>query len=121
MIKGPTITAEFPFAPAFTAPRLPTAAERFQAFHEANPHILTTIVEKALQLKRAGRKHYGCKAIFESMRFDHDMDTTSTDEWKLNNNWTAHYARLAMGTEPTLKGFFLLRTQRGEGGNNGKF
>ena len=114
-VETMTTTAEFSFAPAFTKPRPPTAAERFQAFHASNPHVLDAIIEKALRLKRAGYEHYGCKAIFESMRFDHAMATDKTYEFKLDNNWTARYARLAMKTEPELKGFFRLREQKGRG------
>jgi hypothetical protein len=116
-----TNTTEFPFAQLFTEPAPPTAAERFQAFHKANPHVLATIIEKALRLKRAGRTRWGLKAIFESMRYDYAVAVDSADGFKLNNNYTRPYAELVMKAEPALQGFFLMRTQRGEGGNNGKF
>jgi hypothetical protein len=110
-------TTEFDFAAACTAPRPPTPEERFQSFNNANPHVLDTIIEKALQLKRAGRKHWGLKAIFESMRYDYAVAADSADGFRLNNNYTRSYAELAMKTAPELKGFFWMREQRGDEDN----
>jgi hypothetical protein len=38
--------------------------------------------------------------------------TTRGDRWKLNNNYTAHYARLVMNQEPDLAGFFETRQRK---------
>lgn len=115
-----TATEEFPFAPDYTKPRPPTAAERFQTFHAANPHVLRAIIAKALQLQGAGHAFYGMKEICGVIRYEHAIQTVSDDGLKLNNNYTPFYARLAMKTEPALDGFFELRTQKDKGGNNGQ-
>lgn len=82
--------------------------ERFQAFHEANPHVYHALRKMALDLRRRGFRRYGIKALFEVLRFNHAIQTNG-DAYKLNNNYTALYARLLMEREPHLRGFFETR------------
>jgi hypothetical protein len=82
--------------------------EWFQKFHKANPHIYSELSKMALQLKRAGRNHYGIKSLFETLRF-HSAASTVPEPYKLNNNFTAHYARLIMDNMSELENLFELR------------
>jgi hypothetical protein len=102
-------------------PRLPktlqpgtggTMAERFQSFHALNPEVYLAIVEIARDLKGLGFNRGGMKMIFERLRWLHAIDTKG-DDFKLNNNFTAFYARLVMEMEADLAGFFEIREQRG--------
>lgn len=79
---------------------------KFWEFHHNNPHILQLFLRYAREAKRAGRSHYGAKAIFERIRWHVMVETESDDDFKLCNNHTAYYARLAMQTDPSLRGFF---------------
>jgi hypothetical protein len=81
---------------------------KFREFHEANPEVYAKLVDLAVQLKHRGRKSYGMKSLFEVMRWHRAMTTTGS-EFKLNNNYTALYARLIMHNEPRLEGFFRTR------------
>ena len=94
--------------------------ERFEAFHRANPHVYEALKRLALQLRRNGRRRFGMKALFEYLRFSYALQTVG-DDFKLNNNYTALYARKLMDEVPELRGFFELRGRRGEhdGGNKG--
>lgn len=85
-----------------------TIEERFQTFHQANPHVYYALRDLAIGLKDRGWNHYGIKALFEVLRFKHAMRTNG-DAYKLNNNYTALYARLLMEREPYLRGFFETR------------
>jgi len=87
-----------------------TLEERFYEFHAANPHVYTVIVKKALALRERGITHFGMKAIFESLRYDAALQTGG-DEYRLNNNYTAFYARLIMRNTAVLKDFFETREQ----------
>lgn len=80
----------------------------FRAFHEANPHVLVVLREKALGAKALGMRTFGIKALVEAVRWDSRLRTNGKP-WKLNNNHTAAYARLLMETTPELRGFFRLR------------
>jgi hypothetical protein len=48
------------------------------------------------------------KGVFEYLRWQYTMQTQG-ERYRLNNIFTAVYARLVMETEVELKGFFDLR------------
>jgi hypothetical protein len=85
---------------------------KFQEFHADNPHVYTQLRDLALKMRRTGRKRYGIGSLFEVMRWHRALRTTE-DDFKLNNNHRAFYARLLMKQEPGLKGFFELRRSGG--------
>ncbi|MGR8921988.1 MAG: hypothetical protein ACU85V_20420 [Gammaproteobacteria bacterium] len=87
-----------------------TIRERFEKFHAENPHVFEALRRRALRAKARGyRPGIGC--LFEVLRWQHGM-TTQGDEFKLNNNFRSHYARLLMEREPELEGFFETRGLR---------
>ena len=89
-----------------------TVFDRFKRFHQENPDVYRLFRNKARKLHRVGRRHYGARRIFESMRYDHDIQTTG-DDFKLNNDFCPLYARLLMMHEPQwFEGFFEMRTSR---------
>jgi hypothetical protein len=88
-----------------------TIWEQFIAFHQANPHIYSTLRSMALKMRREGISHYGMKGLFEVLRWQYALQTKG-DPYKLNNNYTALYARLLMEQEPELHGFFETRRRR---------
>jgi len=85
--------------------------KRFFKFHDENPHVYKEFERRALLLINKGRRHFGAKAIFEAMRFDWAA-TTTDEEFKLNNNYTAYYARMFEDKHPDYVGFFEMRTQK---------
>ncbi len=86
----------------------PTIEEMFWEFHTSNPHVLPALYDLAMQLKRRGHKKYSIAGLFEVLRFHRALKTTGED-FKLNNNYRAHYARKLMLDYPELDGFFNLR------------
>ncbi len=88
-----------------------TIDEQFESFHRTNPHVYEMLKMLALKTKRSGREQYGMAGLFEVLRWTHTIETHG-DEFKLNNNYRALYARLLMKNEPELKGFFKLRSRR---------
>lgn len=85
-----------------------TTEERFNAFHAANPHVYEALVAMARKWKRAGHTSCSMKLLFEVLRWKHGIQTDG-DEWTLNNNYTAYYARAIMERETDLTGFFETR------------
>jgi hypothetical protein len=85
-----------------------TIQERFEAFHPRNPHVYNALRDMALEMRRRGHRQYGIKALFEVLRFNYAMRNEG-DTFKLNNNFTALYARLLMDQEPEVERFFELR------------
>lgn len=82
--------------------------EKFDAFRVANPHVEVFIVEIARELKRRGFERIGMKMIFENLRWRYALATRGS-KYKLNNNYTSHYARYVMRKHPDLDGFFETR------------
>ena len=94
----------------FDNPTKPTPEERFEAFHAAHPEVYRELRRRAFLLQQRGWKRYSIKGIWEVMRFDFAMSWgRPSGGFKLNNNYTAYYARLLMEREPELEGFFETR------------
>lgn len=88
---------------------------RFGRFHGQNPHVYARLVAMARQLRASGIERYGIKALYEVLRFE-SLTTKNTEgpsaPFKLNNNFTAYYARLIERQEPDLAGFFQMRSTK---------
>lgn len=82
--------------------------QRFRSFHDLNPHVYFAFVSLARQCQRRGWPRAGAKEIFERLRFEFRTKTRG-EHWRLNNNYTAHYARKAMAENSDLAGFFETR------------
>lgn len=81
------------YAPEATLP------ERFAAFHAANPHVADALEQLAGQWFAAGHNRVGVKSLYERLRWEAGIQTTASD-WRLNNSWTAFYARLLIERRP---------------------
>jgi hypothetical protein len=89
-------------------PEWETITDRFEAFHIANPHVYDVLWLMALELKASGMQRWGMKGLFEVLRWKSALRTVG-GAYKLNNNFTALYARMLMEREPRLVGFFEVR------------
>ena len=81
---------------------------RFAEFHAANPHVYAALRRFALEARRGGIRRIGIRMVWERMRW-HIETERPEGEWRLNNNYTRHYARLLMKQEPELDGLFETR------------
>ena len=88
--------------------------ERFREFHEAHPDVYEALAGLARRAVADGRKRIGIKMLWEVVRWQHMCMTDSDGEFKLNNIFHAHYARLLMKQEPDLAGLFELRHASGD-------
>ena len=86
--------------------------QRFHEFNAANPHVYRRVVQLARKAKMRGLDHYSIDGIFHVMRWEIAIRTRSSDQFRLNNIYTSHYARMVMDRESDLKGFFETRKQR---------
>lgn len=125
-VLQPSLFEEFaslPLAPTVTPETRPedgrlTIEERFRRFHEANPHVYEALERLALGMRRRGAPKWSMKAMFELLRWAYWLMTSDVSGFKLNNIYTAPYARLLMAERPELAGFFETREHR-EGGLDG--
>lgn len=88
--------------------RQATIQERFEAFHFQNRHVYEALRTLALDMQRRGVQRYGMKGLFEILRWQWAIQTQG-EEYRLNNNFTALYARALMNNVPELRDFFETR------------
>ena len=86
-----------------------TIAANFESFHRANPHVYATLVRLAREwVNRTGRRKIGIKSLYEVARWQLALETNNPD-YRLNNSFTAYYARLIQARERDLDGIFDMR------------
>lgn len=81
----------------------------FEAYDNEHPRIWELFVFYSYQTKRKGFSHYSAKAIFELIRW-HEGLPKGNEAFKINNIYTADYARKIMEVYPNdFGGFFRTR------------
>ena len=84
-----------------------------ETYDRENPEIWQEFKRIALKLIGKGVGRYSAKAIFEVIRYDKTIET-GVEGFKLNNNFTAYYARKFIETFPFHAGFFELRERKND-------
>ena len=90
-------------------------SEAFNKFHAENPNIWRLFEQFTLELIRAGHAHGSSDAVFHRIRWHVNIDTKKEGSLKLNNNFTALYARLFHDRHPEYVTFFRNRVRKSEG------
>tara|TARA_R100001244_G_scaffold96936_1_gene72594 strand:- start:152 stop:541 length:390 start_codon:yes stop_codon:yes gene_type:complete len=81
-------------------------------FHRKNPEIWRLFVQFTRQMIARGFKHYSAQhGIFARIRWEMDAGGDGSSEFKINNNYSAFYARAYMRMYPEHQGFFRTREQ----------
>ena len=86
-----------------------TNKEKFELFHATNPHVYTNLVTMARRYRaQEKRTKIGIATLWESLRWNYLVGTEHRD-FKLNNDFKAHYARLIMSRNADLRDMFNVR------------
>lgn len=90
-----------------------THSGRFAEFHATNPQVFSELEKLANILIARGRKKFGIGFLFEVLRWEFYMNTDDPNsEFRLNNNYRSHYARLLIERNPELTDALELRHLR---------
>ena len=81
--------------------------ETFEEYQQRNPRIYKEFINYAMELINAGENRIGSKAIFERIRWEAKIKKDG--EFKINNNFTADYARKFEQDFPHFAGIFEKR------------
>jgi hypothetical protein len=82
----------------------------FQAFDAENPRVYDLFVRFAHEARNAGYQHFSAHGILHRIRWETGVVTRdATADWKVNNNYSAFYARKLVADDPRFKGFFRNR------------
>jgi len=97
----------------FDKVRARSIQQRFDEFHQANPHVYAELVKLARRAKARGEQKVGIELLFAVCRWRRMMATSdSSSGFKLNDHYTSRYSRLIMAQERDLDGFFETREIR---------
>ena len=88
-----------------------TEQTMFEVFDEKNPQIWELFKKYAHALVRRGITHWSADNILHKIRFETAVKGKG-DTFKINNNYSAYYARKFMKTYPMYDGFFELRKSK---------
>ena len=88
--------------------------ERFEAFHARHPEVYAGLLRLCREWRAAGRTAWSIKGAFEVLRWERHIGGLAdpAETWRLNNNYTALYARKLLELHPELQGLFELRERR---------
>jgi hypothetical protein len=85
--------------------------EQVAEFHRQHPEVWRLFVRFTFQMIERGYRNYSAKAIFERIRWEKDAGGDGVTCFKLNNNYTAFYARRFARAHPEHAEFFRTREQ----------
>ncbi|WP_316201030.1 MULTISPECIES: hypothetical protein [unclassified Bradyrhizobium] len=85
--------------------------ERFWAFHESNPKVYQLFDRFTKQVISRGHTRFSSDAILHRIRWETNVETHG-DKFKINDHYSAYYARMWMDLNPDHDGFFATRELR---------
>jgi hypothetical protein len=88
-----------------------TLAERFRAFHGANPWVYRAYERLAADWVARGNTRIGVKMLTEIIRWQYGRETTGR-AFRIDNSFTSRYARMLVDRNPGWDGLFETRKLR---------
>lgn len=85
----------------------------FVRFHVANPRVWALFKRFAFEAILSGRENYSSDCVCHRIRWNSDIETSGSDV-KINNNFTAYYARMFHCKYRRHDGFFRNRRRISE-------
>jgi hypothetical protein len=91
--------------------------EQVVVFHRENPLVWELFCKFTFDLIGRGFKNYSAQhGVFSRIRWETDQaDSDGNSTFKINNNYSAFYARAFMKKYPQHDGFFRTREQTSKG------
>lgn len=86
-----------------------TIQERFEAFHAANPWVLTFLEGRTREWLASGRSRLGIGMLTELLRWEYGRQTTG-DVFKISNDYRSRYVRLMIQRNPEWREVFVTKT-----------
>ena len=93
----------------------------FDKFDSENPRIWELFERFTERAIARGFKNLSADMVVHRIRWEVYVETVSADDYKINNNHVAYYARKWLEKHPEHAKFFELRKVRGESDNGHSF
>ena len=81
----------------------------FLKFHKENPHIYKLFCKYSLEAIASGQKVYSARGIVFRIRWFTDVETRSSEPFKINDHHSPYWARMFMRDWPQHDEFFRTR------------
>ena len=96
----------------FTKPL--TLHDRYEAFKEANPHVLGIVEDKIAHMVAGGATRIGIAQVVEELRYDKKFLTNRGwySDFKLNNSFRAPMASEILERNPQWVGIIEVRARK---------
>tara|TARA_R110000851_G_scaffold214640_1_gene367384 strand:- start:284 stop:637 length:354 start_codon:yes stop_codon:yes gene_type:complete len=95
--------------------RLDEMRKQCTSFHEQHPEVWGLFVRFTFEMINKGFQNYSAQhGIFARIRWEMDAGGNGVNQFKINNNYSAFYARRFMKVYPEHDGFFRTREQTSE-------
>ena len=91
-----------------------TVQERFEIFDENHPEVWRLFVKFAQQVRAAGRGKYSARASIHRIRGHYAVNPERDEGFKINDVFSARYARKLIDHDATFAELFELRELRRE-------
>lgn len=89
------------------------AVKQFETFDSENPKVWELFEKYAKQLIDKGVNHWSADNILHKIRFETRLETNDPN-YKINNNYSAFYARKFARIYPKHKDFFEFRKSKAD-------
>lgn len=84
---------------------------KFLDFHKRKPEVYQAFKDVILKVRSRGRERWGAKAAMEIVRYK--LNIEKDGEYKIQNSFTALYARVLLYKHPELEGFIVTKQAKG--------
>lgn len=91
-----------------------TIIESFKQFHKDNPIVYELFKRYAMNLIHVGKKKLSSKLIINRIRWEVYLETKTDELYRINDAFTAHYARLFIEDFPQHEDKFEFRRLRAD-------
>ena len=84
---------------------------KFSEFHNEHPEVYGWLTQFTFDLIKRGYQNYSIDGVLMRVRWEKDINYNTDTGFKINNNYSAFYARMFMKEFPDHEGFFRTRRQ----------
>lgn len=89
-----------------------TIADNFRRFHQDNPQVYKWFKHYAVILWNRGYRRYSSDGILHIIRYRVAIRKDPREQFKINNNYSALYARMLINDDVRFNDFFELRSRK---------
>lgn len=88
-----------------------STVKKFLDYHQRTPQVYEAFRDVIFKIYNKGQKRWGAKAAIEIVRYKLNIERDG--DFKIDNRFTALYARVLLYKHPELEGFIVTKKPKG--------